>query len=87
MKESVNTALAWIRFNAERMGIIKIKSKTPRIDVIDAESMSEEDRHNAFNSFIKKFDLHLNFPAAAIPKDGPSAGITITTALVSLFTN
>ncbi len=61
MKESVTTALSFIRSNADTLNI-------------------EED-------FFEKHDIHVHVPAGSIPKDGPSAGVTMLTALVSLITN
>jgi ATP-dependent Lon protease len=59
MKESVSTAISFLRANADVYGI-----KT--------------------NRFLD-YDIHLHFPAAAIPKDGPSAGVTVTTAVLSVL--
>lgn len=58
MKESVQTALAFLRAFPERLGLEPGQ--------------------------LGKHDLHVHFPEGAIPKDGPSAGMAVLTALVSL---
>ncbi|MBT7660259.1 MAG: endopeptidase La [Bacteroidetes bacterium] len=60
MKESATIALAYLKSNAEELGI------DPKL--------------------FTSYDINIHVPQGAIPKDGPSAGITLLTALTSLFT-
>ncbi len=46
---------------------------------------SQAERYHIDISSLSKTDLHLHVPAGAVPKDGPSAGIAITTAFLSLL--
>ena len=45
------------------------------------------DNFNINNNLFQDRDLHIHVPAGAVPKDGPSAGITLLSAILSAFTN
>ncbi len=44
-------------------------------------------KYNLNPEEIDKLDIHIHLPSGAVPKDGPSAGVTLTTALASVFMN
>jgi ATP-dependent Lon protease len=60
----------------------KVMNESSEISLTYARSFVRELAPN--NSYLEEAHIHLNVPEGAIPKDGPSAGVTMTTALLSL---
>jgi len=97
----VATGLAWTQVGGElletEVGLMKGKGKlslTGKLGEVMQESAraavsylrSRSDILGVDPNFSDKHDLHIHVPEGAIPKDGPSAGITMATALVSAVT-
>lgn len=98
----VVTGLAWTQAGGEVLYVEALKYKgkgglvlTGQLGDVMKESAhaamayarAHTDELNIPPDFFEKWDIHIHLPAGAIPKDGPSAGVTMTTALLSLMTD
>lgn len=64
------------------LGDVMKESASIAFDYVKANA----DLYNIDKELFSKIDLHIHVPEGAVPKDGPSAGITMTTAIVSALT-
>ncbi len=98
----VTTGLAWTEAGGQIIFIeaAKMKGKGNLILTGSLGDVMKESAHAAMSyirsnaaslnipdSMFETHDIHIHVPAGAIPKDGPSAGLTIAVALISLITN
>ncbi|HCW08561.1 MAG TPA: endopeptidase La [Cytophagales bacterium] len=65
-----------------QLGDVMKESATAALSYLKANADSLGIDHRVFQNY----DLHIHVPAGAVPKDGPSAGITMLTSLASIFT-
>jgi len=101
-KPGVVVGLAWTAFGGDILfieackmpgkGMLKLTGKLGDVMKESAQAAYSYIRTNATKfginrDFYKKNDIHIHVPAGAIPKDGPSAGVSMITAMVSLLTN
>ena len=97
----VVTGLAWTRVGGDILFIESILSKgkgamtiTGNLGKVMKESAtiameyikSNADEFGIDVSIFEKYNVHIHVPEGATPKDGPSAGVTMLTSLISLFT-
>lgn len=62
-----------------------VMKESARTGISYIRSISEE--YKIPEDFFQKHDIHIHIPEGAVPKDGPSAGITMATAMLSAITN
>jgi len=101
-KPGVAVGLVWtpvggdiVFIEASRMRGGKQFTMTGHLGEVMQESMTaaltwtraNAERYGIDPDFFRKLDIHIHVPSGAVPKDGPSAGAAMVTALVSLLTN
>ena len=66
-----------------KLGDVMKESASIAFDYVKANA----DKYGIDHTIFSNIDVHIHVPEGAVPKDGPSAGITLTTAIVSILTN